>query len=389
MESSQSLTRAVREEALGLGFDLVGFARAEPFAKEQELILEDLARGHMDGMAWITAERIRLACDPSALLPGAQTIVGLGTSYGPAMPSASTKANSARRRGRVARYAWGRDYHDVIGKRLRPLAGTITRLAGPGTRCRIFVDTGPLVERAAAERAGLGFVGKNACVLTGRYGSYVLLSAIITTAALEPDPFIARDCGSCRACLDACPTDAFVEAGRLDARRCISYLTIEHRGFIPGELRPLMGDWVFGCDVCQEVCPWNRARASAHHPELSAAAGVGESLDLIELLATDEAAFRNRFRGTPLTRPKRGGLLRNAAVALGNSGGRAAIPALTAALDDADALVRGHAAWALSRIGDLPSETVQSLERARAIEEDQEVRWELEDALSLLAKRSV
>jgi epoxyqueuosine reductase len=150
-----------------------------------------------------------------------------------------------------------------------------------------------------------------------------------------------------------------------------------------------MGDWVFGCDVCQEVCPWNRARASAHHPELSAAAGVGESLDLIELLATDEAAFRNRFRGTPLTRPKRGGLLRNAAVALGNSGGRAAIPALTAALDDADPLVRGHAAWALSRIGDLPSETVQSLERARAIEEDQEVRWELEDALSLLAKRSV
>jgi epoxyqueuosine reductase len=180
-----------------------------------------------------------------------------------------------------------------------------------------------------------------------------------------------------------------VEQGQLDARRCISYLTIEHRGFIPAELRSLMGDWVFGCDVCQEVCPWNRARSRAHHPELSSEAGAGESLDLIELIEMDDATFRARFRGTPLMRAKRGGLLRNAVIALGNKGDRSAIPALTMALEDADPLVRGHAAWALSRIADLPGETVITIQRAIAVEQNEDVRWELEDALSLWAKRSV
>jgi epoxyqueuosine reductase len=389
MESSQTQTQAVREKAIELGFDLVGFARAERFEPERALILEDLARGHMEGMAWITADRIKLACEPEALLPGARTIVGLGTSYGQSGAHPPTSSRAGGLRGRVARYAWGRDYHDVVGRRLRELAAAIVHVAGVGTHCRVFVDTGPLVERAAAERAGLGFVGKNTCLLTGRYGSYVVLSAVVTTAALEPDPFVARDCGSCRACLDACPTGALVEQGQLDARRCISSLTIEHRGFIPAELRSLMGDWVFGCDVCQEVCPWNRARSRAHHPELSSEAGAGESLDLIELIEMDDATFRARFRGTPLMRAKRGGLLRNAVIALGNKGDRSAIPALTMALEDADPLVRGHAAWALSRIADLPGETVITIQRAIAVEQNEDVRWELEDALSLWAKRSV
>jgi len=383
MQSPQTLERAIRQNAEELGFDLVGFARAEPFDRERELILEDLARGHMAGMGWITAERVKLSCDPEALLPGARSIVGLGTAYGQRAPTrpAPTPEQGRRPRGRVARYAWGRDYHDVIGKRLRALADVVIDLAGKGTRYRAFVDTGPLVDRAAAERAGLGFVGKNACVLTGRYGSYVFLSAILTTAELEPDPFVARDCGACRACLDACPTDAFVAPGQLDARRCISYLTIEHRGFISPELRPLMGDWVFGCDVCQEVCPWNRARSEAHHPEFAPDTGAGESLDLIELLGMDDPAFRARFRGTPLTRAKRGGLLRNAAIALGNRGNPVAIPALITALADADPLVRGHAAWALARIGQLPSSVVKAVQRTLAVEDDVEVRHELEEAL--------
>ena len=390
MHLPQSLARAIREQAEQLGFDLVGFARAQPFDRERELILEDLARGHMAGMGWITAERVKLSCDPEALLPGARSIIGLGTAYAQPSPTgpAPNPDEGRRPRGRVARYAWGRDYHHVIGAQLRALADAVVDLGGPETRCRTFVDTGPLVERAAAERAGLGFVGKNACVLTGRHGSYVFLSAIVTTAELEPDPFVARDCGACRACLDACPTDAFVAPGQLDARRCISYLTIEHRGFISTEIRPLMGDWVFGCDVCQEVCPWNRARPEAHHPELGPEAGAGESLDLIELLGMDDPTFRARFRGTPLTRAKRSGLLRNAAIVLGNSGSPAAIPALVAALADSDPLVRGHAAWALAQIEGLPSSATEALHQRLTAEEDGDVRGELEQALRSCSRDS-
>jgi epoxyqueuosine reductase len=198
----------------------------------------------------------------------------------------------------------------VIPPKLRALAEAITAVAGPETRCRTFVDTGPLLDRAAAARAGLGFVGKNTCLLTGRHGSYVFLSAVLTTAELRPDPFVTRDCGSCRACLDACPTQAFVGPRQLDATRCISYLTIEHRGWIRPELRPLMKDWVFGCDVCQEVCPWNRARPVAVHDEFRPSEGAGVALDLQELLQMDNTAFRARFRHTPLVRAKRRGLLR-------------------------------------------------------------------------------
>jgi epoxyqueuosine reductase len=283
--------------------------------------------------------------------------------------------------GRVARYARGRDYHDVIPPRLRALAAAIVELCGPETKCRTFVDTGPLVDRAAAERAGLGFVGKNTCLLTGRYGSYVFLSAILTTAALPSDPFVTRDCGSCRACLNACPTGAFIAPRQLDATRCISYLTIEHRGAIPHALRPRIGDWVFGCDVCQEVCPWNRARSPTAHEEFAPQAGAGNTLDLAELLTLDEAAFRARFRGTPLMRTKRRGLLRNAAIALGNSGDRAVIPALLGALSDAEPLVRGHAAWALGELAPLPAEAIATLRTALAAETDPEARAEMRAAL--------
>ncbi len=378
MSAAQDLAEAIRARAHALGFDLVGLAAAAPFTRERELILASLARGHMAEMAWITPERVRLSCDPEALLPGARSIVALGTSY--AQPDAEVSGDHGPL-GRVARYAWGRDYHEVLPPRLRELAAAISELAGPDTRCRTFVDTGPLVDRAAAERAGIGFVGKNSCILTGRHGSYVFLSAILTTAELAPDSVVPRDCGACRACIDACPTDALLAPGELDARRCISYLTIEHRGAIPRALRPQIGAWVFGCDVCQEVCPWNRARPAGAHPEFTAAAGVGPTLDLIAVLGMDDAAFRARFRGTALTRAKRRGLLRNAAVALGNTRDRRAIPALVQALSDPEPLVRGHAAWALSQFGELSEDVYGALVSALAVETDRGVQAELRQAL--------
>ncbi len=375
--SMEALAQAVRERAEGLGFDLVGFAPAAPFERERELILEDLARGHLTGMSWITADRVRLSCDPEALLPGVRTIVALGTAYASPEP----QVENAGLRGRVARYAWSRDYHDVVPPKLRTLAAEIVGLAGKETRCRTFVDTGPLVDRAAAERAGVGFVGKNTCVLTGRFGSYVLLSAILTTAEISTEHVAQRDCGSCQLCLDACPTDAFVGPRQLDATRCISYLTIEHRGPIPIPLRSQIGSWVFGCDVCQEVCPWNRARPFAAHEELAPETGVGANLDLVELFDLDDAAFRQRFRGTPLTRAKRSGLLRNAAVVLGNLGDPVAIPSLAHALDDVDPLVRRHAAWALGQLGEKSSEAPSALRAKLAAETDPDVMEELLAAL--------
>ncbi|MBM2811610.1 MAG: queG [Chloroflexi bacterium] len=385
MSRADDLGNTVRRHASALGFDLVGFADAAPFDRERSLILEQLGRGHLQGMDWITADRIRLSCDPEALLPGARSVVALGTAYavGPETTTAGREASDGGRvsRGRVARYAQGRDYHKVIPPKLKALAATICEIVGPDTQCRSFVDTGPFVDRAAASRAGLGFVGKNTCVLTGAHGSFVFLSAILTTAEIRPDPFVSGDCGRCRACLDACPTDALLSPGEIDATRCISYLTIEHRGPIPRDLRPKLGDWVFGCDVCQDVCPWNRARPASTHDEFRPGSGAGSSLQLEELMTLDDEQFKNRFGGTPLTRAKRQGLLRNAAVVMGNLHEPESISALIGALDDADAIIRGHAAWALGQFADLPPSALQALQDCRSVEDDPFARTELNDVI--------
>lgn len=377
---TSNLAQRVKAEAAALGFGPVGIASAEPFDADLERTLDWLARGMQAGMAWMSEERARRACSPEELLPGARSLVVVGAPYGGQDPLPADD----RARGHVARYARGADYHDVMKARLDDLAALIRRLGGDETRTRVFVDSSPLPERAAAIRAGLGFIGKNTNLLTAQAGSWLLLGAVLTTVALDPDPPLDRDCGRCRLCLDACPTDALPAPFVLDANECISYLTIEHRGPIPRDLRPRIGEHVFGCDICQEVCPWNRADRGPGWPELGGPAEAGRPL-LAELLALDEAGFRERYRRTPVWRTKRRGLLRNAAVALGNVGDERDLPALASALSDDEALVRAHAAWAIGQVGGEAGRAL--LEAARSTESEPEVTEEIDQALANLAER--
>jgi epoxyqueuosine reductase len=281
--------------------------------------------------------------------------------------------------GKVSRYAWGSDYHDLIHGRLRQLAD-FHRERTPGASVRGVVDTAPLPEREFAQLAGLGWIGKNTLLLNRRLGSWFFLAALLTSEELDCDePFQHESCGSCRACLDACPTGALVDAYRLDARKCISYLTIELKGPIRAELREGQGDWLFGCDVCQEVCPWNRRTPIAEEEMLRPMPGANPA-DLAELFALDEAAFGKRFRATPLWRPKRRGLLRNAAIALGNGPHEPALAGLLRGLNDAEPLVRAASAWALGRYANPTA--LKALQTRLAVESDADVRQEIDAAIA-------
>jgi epoxyqueuosine reductase len=330
----------------------------------------------MDGLPWFTAERARLSCRPQELLPGARSIVALAASYLTEAPGADAPDGP---RGRVARYAWGQDYHTVLKRKARALAEAIGVHLGREAAARVFVDTSPLPERAVARRAGVAWAGKNTNVMVKGLGSWVFLAAIALDVELPEDAPLATHCGSCDLCLRACPTGALVDAHTLDNQRCISYLTIEHRGAIPEELRPLMGDWVFGCDVCQEVCPVNRKAAPAAAPEFRATDSWRAAPPLTDLLLLEAEAYQQRFRGSAVKRAKLTGLQRNAAVALGNAGDPATVPALAKALETAGPLVRRHAAWALGRIGDAAAR--EALTAALERDADPEVRAEIAAAL--------
>ncbi len=282
--------------------------------------------------------------------------------------------------GRVSRYAWGAtDYHELIRERLHPL-GDYLRELKPEAQVRGVVDTAPLLERDFAQLAGLGWIGKHTLLLNRNRGSWFFLAALLTDLELAYDaPHETDHCGTCRACLDACPTDAFPQPYVLDATKCISYLTIELKGAIPVELRRGMGEWLFGCDVCQEVCPWN-AHAEIKREPLFEPLAESNPIDAIQLFELDEAAFRARFRHTPLWRPKRRGILRNAAIVLGNRPTPTALPALVRGLNDHEPLVRGAAAWALGQY-DEPS-AATALDERRQIEVDAEVRDEIDAALA-------
>ncbi|HWM87098.1 MAG TPA: tRNA epoxyqueuosine(34) reductase QueG [Kofleriaceae bacterium] len=376
MTDAGALSRAVIEEARGLGFHRVGIAPAGP-ALGIAAYEAWLAAGMHGEMLYLAAPEHRAdRADVRALLAEARAVVVVAMAYDAALVPVERLAG--RPTGQLARYARGRDYHAVMKPRLRELAARISRLVGCVVAARPCVDTAPVLERELAGRAGLGFVGKNTMLIAPGLGSYILLGELLLDVELEPSAAEAAPsrCGECRACLDACPTGAFVGPFLLDARRCISYLTIENRGPIPRELRPALGQRVFGCDVCQEVCPFNAAAPARTEPEPSLrpeAAG----LDLVRVLGLGAAQLRKLMRGTPLRRAGRAGLLRNVCVALGNAGDRGAVPALARALADRNPLIRGHAAWALGRLGGRGE-----LESALAHEADPAVREEIEAALA-------
>ena len=374
----RELTDRVRRRSIDLGFDLVGFAPADPL-EGAEFYARWVALGFAGEMGYLERNLDKRA-DPARLVPGARSVICLGMHY--YQESAEAPRPLA---GRMARYARGDDYHDLLKDRLAQLWSWIESETGSAPAGRYYVDTAPVLERELSRRAGLGWWGKNTCLINRWQGSYFLLGEIVTDLEFAWDEPAVDHCGTCTRCLDACPTDAFPEPYVLDARRCISYLTIELKGPIPTDLRPLMDNWVFGCDICQEVCPWNRKAAPVREPGLAARPGL-EAPDLTELMAMDRDAFNARFRRNPAKRPKYRGLLRNVAVALGNSGNEDAVPVLVDALAHEEPLVRRHAAWALGRLG---GETAAgALEKARASEADAEVVAEISAALAEIAENA-
>jgi epoxyqueuosine reductase len=377
-EQAARLKEEIAQRAGELGFDLVRFTSAEAFPDIQRVLEQRIDEGLMSGLSWFTKERASVAGDPRKLMPSARTIVSLGISYLNDEPV--TPSEPGNPRGRVARYAWGLDYHEVFNDKLWALHAYVQERLGRQVEARALVDTARIVDRAVAQRAGLGWYGKNTNLLNRERGSWILLGELLLDVELPPDEPVRTHCGTCERCMPACPTGALVAPGVLDNNRCISYLTIELRGPIPREMRPLVGDWVFGCDICQDVCPVNRKAAPGNHPEFASTAGIGSSPSLIELLDITEEEFRTRFRHSPIKRAKWAGLRRNVAVALGNIGDRAAIPALVCAINGEPPLVRGHAAWALGRLGG--DEARAALRERLALEEDEWVREEIEEALS-------
>ena len=357
------------------GFDLVGVGRAEPLAQGGERLREWQEAGMAADMGYMQRP-VELLSNPKKLQKSAKSVVSLGVSYYP-----GDHPENATGGGRVARYAWGRDYHEVIKERLFRLRGELEEELGVRIKARGFTDAVPLLERSAAQHAGLGFFGRNSCLINDRVGSYFFIADLIVDLDLEPDEPGIGTCGRCTRCMDRCPTGAIKAPGVVDARLCVSYLTIENAGEIPRHLRPLVGDWAFGCDVCQEVCPYNKRKATrSRWPEFSEESGAGPYLELEEVLEIrTEEEFERRFAGTPLTRPGRAGMLRNCCVAAGNLGLEKAVPALIGALrEDPSPLVRGHAAWALGEIGG--SET--ALREAAKTERDPECQEEIELALA-------
>lgn len=417
-------TQTIKEYAYSLGFDSVRITTAEAFSEAEHIIKERIAEGLMEGLPWFTAERAEVSCHPDVLLPNAQSIIALAICYLSEQPEEGQVEGSPR--GRISRYAWGDDYHDVIKARLQQFADWLREYArdeiGETLETRLFVDTGRMVDRAVAQRAGLGWYGKNTNILTKGWGSWVFLAEIVTNLPLTSDEPLKANCGSCEICLQACPTKALPNPYELDNTRCISFLTIELRGSIPLELRPLMGNLIFGCDICQEVCPVNKLAEQRlgmpkrmetqsipitniqrrdtiqktnattvrfnfrTHDEFQPRSTVGSSPELIPLLSLTEDQFRERFRRSPIKRTKRRGLLRNVCVALGNIGDPQAVPTLIGALHDEEALVRGHAAWALGRIGG--EQALKALHEAFKTEEDREVQKEINCALCSFADRN-
>ncbi|WP_414473211.1 tRNA epoxyqueuosine(34) reductase QueG [Microvirga sp. M2] len=374
------MKRAFVERARQIGFDTVRIAAPDSIPLAPERLQAWLAAGHHASMDWM-AETADRRADPRALWPEVRSIVLLGVNYGPSGDPLA--ALSKKDHGSISIYARNRDYHDVIKGKLKEIAGFLAARASSDVK--VFVDTAPVMEKPLAEAAGLGFQGKHTVIVSREFGNWLFLGAIFTTAELPTDEPERNHCGSCRRCLDVCPTDAFPAPFQLDARRCISYLTIEHRDHIPEDLRPGIGNRIFGCDDCLAVCPWNKFAQVGREAKLMQRDDLA-ALPLAELARLDDPAFRTRFSGTPMKRTGRDRFIRNVLIAIGNSGDAALADEAVRLLDDASPLVRAMAVWAVGRL--LPGGAVASL-GARRLEREDDAAVRAEWSRALPVKKEV
>ncbi|MFT9366341.1 MAG: tRNA epoxyqueuosine(34) reductase QueG [Gluconobacter sp.] len=342
------LETRIADHARHLGFDAVGFCKAELGPEVAQGLREFVAQGHHGTMEWMET-RIEERARPQALWPEVRSVISLGLSYAPAEgPTTDPEC------GNISVYARNRDYHDVIKGMLKHLAQYVMKLGGPETQVKVFVDTAPVSERPLAEKAQLGWTGKHTCLVSREHGSWLLLGEIYTTLELAPSAPKGGSCGSCTRCLTACPTDAFTAPYRMDARRCISYLTIEHKGPIPHDLRPKIGNHIYGCDDCLSVCPWNRFAERARHIKLQARPEL-VAPKLEELVRLDDATFRTFFSGSPIKRIGRNRFVRNVLIAIGNSADPSLLPAAQDLLTDPDPDIAETAQWAIKQLEDYPA----------------------------------
>jgi epoxyqueuosine reductase len=378
LDGKSKLRESLDEIARAAGFSALGVARADAAPKTAERLRQWLDAGAHGDMIWMEETEARRG-SPAGLWPEVKSVISLGMSYAPETDPFALASQPDR--GRISVYAQGADYHDVVKKALKRVAGWLAQEAGAGVK--VFVDTAPVMEKPLAEAAGLGWQGKHTNLVSRTDGSWLFLGAIYTTLELAPDAPHAMRCGSCTACLAACPTDAFPAPFQLDARRCISYLTIEHKGPIPFEFRAAIGNRIYGCDDCLAVCPWNKFADAAAANRAFAARAELAAPELADLLQLDDAGFRQIFSGSPVKRIGRDRMVRNALIAAGNSGRPDVLPRVLALLDDPAPVVRGAAAWALSRLD--PARFAEEGAERFPSEHDPEVRaeWERLDCFAV------
>lgn len=371
-------TEQLKTQAIDLGFNIVGVTPASPSPSLDAYFtwIDKEMHGTMGYLA--RPDRQIRRRDLNVILPGVKSLILVGLDYRTLIPNSKLLKDPSR--GRIASYAWGLDYHDLMTPRLERLADWLGEASGVPLSHRVYVDTGAILERSHAQQAGMGFIGKNTMLINPKRGSYFFLGEILTDLEFDEydTPHAETMCGGCTRCLVACPTNAFPKPFVLDARRCISYLTIEHKGYIDHQLRPLMGNWVYGCDVCQEVCPWQRFSVPTRERDFYADAIDSAAPKLLDLLEMTDETFKARYHQSPIKRIKRERLIRNACIAAGNWGNDAAIPLLERLLTDDSPLVRAHAAWGLLKISE---ETRGTVKARLARESDDAAKADLEVTL--------